>query len=641
MIAKIFNQSQNFRIQRQLLLLLLLSTAIPVAIVGLYGSVSFTRLATRTYQEELEVEALERADSIEIFLERAREDVLFLSQSPPVQRLLQAKANGGFDFTGRPVSSWVEELNETLQAMLRAKPEYIEWSYIDQRGQEVVRVGRVGQDRTQIRVYSGSQLTNQANQSFFQNTLKLKPGKILVSEIKLNLENGEIVEPYEPTMRYATPVFDASGNTKGIVITKVFAAQFLDTVTEQEELTIGKTIYDNQKIFIINRGGYYLSHPDNEEKEWGFDLSNEEKIQNDFPKKVADEILNQENEKGVLVTGQDILSYAKVDPNPDQAGEHFFVFEKLPKAAVFGSVTSFQIVAALVALSAMAIASVFGVIRGRQLITLLEQLVNNISSSSQEIFSTVSEQERIANQQAVSVNQTTTTMEELEASSRQSAEQAMAAVQAAKTALDRAEVGTQAVDETLEGMFTLEQKVDAIAQQIVNLSTQAGQVGSISELVSDFASQTNMLALNASVEAVRAGDYGKGFAVVANEIRKLADQSQQSAEKINSLIAEIQKVINETVMVTEEGTKNVKSGVQTAQRTEGAFIDIKHSIDEVMVNNQQLALTQKQQVDAIRQVVTAMDAIDRGAKESATGLSETRSGTEQLTNVATSLRDMM
>ncbi len=640
MIAKIFNQSQNFRIQRQLLLLLLLSTAIPVAIVGLYGSVSFTRLATRTYQEELEVEALERADSIEIFLERAKEDVLFLSQSPPVQRLLQAKANGGFDFTGRSVSSWIQELNETLQALLKTKPEYIEWSYIDERGQEVVRVARIGQDRQQIKVLSGAQLTNQAKQSFFQNTLKLKPGKILVSKLELNRENGKIVEPYEPTMRYATPVFDANGNAKGIIITKVFAAQFLDTVTELEELTNSKTIYENEKIFIINPEGYYLSHPDDKDKEWGFDLGNNEaSIQNDFPEKVSRTIVA--NDKGVITTGQDLLSFAKVDPNPDQAGEHFFVFEKLPKAAVFGSVTSFQIVAALVALAAMAIASVFGIIRGRQLITLLEQLVNNISSSSQEIFSTVSEQERIANQQAVSVNQTTTTMEELEASSRQSAEQAMAAVQAAKTALDRAEVGTQAVDETLEGMFTLEQKVDAIAQQIVNLSTQAGQVGNISELVSDFASQTNMLALNASVEAVRAGDYGKGFAVVANEIRKLADQSQQSAEKINSLIAQIQKVINETVMVTEEGTKNVKSGVQSAQRTEGAFIDIKHSIDEVMVNNQQLALTQKQQVDAIRQVVTAMDAIDRGAKESATGLSETRSGTEQLTNVATSLRDMM
>ena len=95
--------------------------------------------------------------------------------------------------------------------------------------------------------------------------------------------------------------------------------------------------------------------------------------------------------------------------------------------------------------------------------------------------------------------------------------------------------------ESLEGMFVLEEKVDAIAEKIVNLSTQASQISNVSQLVIDFANQTNMLALNSSVEAVRAGEHGKGFALVANEIRKLADQSQQSADKINNLVSNIQR----------------------------------------------------------------------------------------------------
>ena len=80
------------------------------------------------------------------------------------------------------------------------------------------------------------------------------------------------------------------------------------------------------------------------------------------------------------------------------------------------------------------------------------------------------------------------------------------------------------MEETVEGMFTLEKKVGAIAEQIVHLSEQANQIGSISQLVFDLANKTNMLALNSSVEAVRAGEHGKGFSVVANEIRKLAHQ---------------------------------------------------------------------------------------------------------------------
>lgn len=101
---------------------------------------------------------------------------------------------------------------------------------------------------------------------------------------------------------------------------------------------------------------------------------------------------------------------------------------------------------------------------------------------------------------------------------------------------------------------------------MVHLSEQANQIGSISQFVSDLANQTNMLALNSAVEAVRAGENGKGFSVVANEIRRLADQSQRSAEKIYVLVSEIQSAINSTVMVTEEGTKRVAAGVQIAQK---------------------------------------------------------------------------
>ncbi|MEM9003090.1 MAG: methyl-accepting chemotaxis protein [Cyanobacteria bacterium P01_F01_bin.86] len=271
----------------------------------------------------------------------------------------------------------------------------------------------------------------------------------------------------------------------------------------------------------------------------------------------------------------------------------------------------------------------------------LRNTVASLTSSSTQIATTLTQQERIASRQAASVNETTTTMDELEASSRNAAEQANAAVEDAKKAFAASEAGQQAVTKGLEGMFTLENKVEAIAEQIVTLGDQADQISNISQLVIDFANQTNMLALNSSVEAVRAGEHGKGFAVVANEIRKLADQSQQSADKINTLVSEIQKAMNETVMVAEEGTKTVKSGVQIARQAEQAFGDVKQAVNQVVLNNQQVSLNLKQQVDAIQQVVDAMEAINQGARETAGGLGQTKAGTQHLHEAAIGLQKMV
>ena len=173
------------------------------------------------------------------------------------------------------------------------------------------------------------------------------------------------------------------------------------------------------------------------------------------------------------------------------------------------------------------------------------------------------------------------------------------------------------------------------------MSEQTNQIGNISALVSDLASQTNMLALNAAVEAVRAGEHGKGFAVVASEIRKLADESRKSAERINALVADIQTAFNSTVMATEEGTKTVKSGVEIARETADAFSGVSDSVNNVVVNNQQISLNVKQQAIAVRQVVDAMNSLNTAAKETASGLSQTKVGIQKLNEAALELKSLI
>jgi methyl-accepting chemotaxis protein len=146
----------------------------------------------------------------------------------------------------------------------------------------------------------------------------------------------------------------------------------------------------------------------------------------------------------------------------------------------------------------------------------------------------------------------------------------------------------------------------------------------MTDLVSEIGNQTNLLALNAAVEAARAGEHGKGFAAVGAEIRKLADQSKQSAERIATLVSDIHHATNATVMATEEGTKTVSA--------------LAGSIAGVFESTQQTLLNVRQQVAAVGQVVTAMNDIQRGAVETAAGIAQTKRAITYLTKIAQTLQ---
>ncbi|MDY7053526.1 methyl-accepting chemotaxis protein [Limnospira fusiformis] len=275
------------------------------------------------------------------------------------------------------------------------------------------------------------------------------------------------------------------------------------------------------------------------------------------------------------------------------------------------------------------LAVIVSIILGSWIITTIVQKItqeaNNIALAATEIATTIEEQERVAVQQAASVNETSTSMDELGASSRQCSEQASAASSGARQVLALA--GSNRQEDTLDGSPSLREKMSQVQAQILRLSENLSQIYNITNLVSDLANQTNMLALNASVEAVRAGEHGKGFGVVASEIRKLADQSRKSAEKIGSLIADIQNSANSTVIVTEEGTKAVEKIIV--------------SINDVAVNIQQISLNTKQQAMAVEQVIDAMNSLNTAAQETANGLAQSRAGTEQLNNTAQGLKNLV
>lgn len=271
----------------------------------------------------------------------------------------------------------------------------------------------------------------------------------------------------------------------------------------------------------------------------------------------------------------------------------------------------------------------------------LNRIIGELSTTSTQIASTINEHERIASQQSSSVNETTTTMDELAASSRQSSEQADLAASGTQQALSIAEQGNNSVEKMQEGMNSLKEKVNMVAEQILKLSEQTNQIGNITAMVTDFANETKMLSMNASVEAVRAGEHGKGFSVVAMEIRKLAEESKRSAEKINKLVADIQKSTNSTVMMAEEGTKTVDSSMTLASETVSSFNGVAMAINSASESAQQISLNIKQQAAAVKQVVEAMSSLNSGAKETASGITQTKTAIEKLNEAAQILKEMI
>ncbi len=271
----------------------------------------------------------------------------------------------------------------------------------------------------------------------------------------------------------------------------------------------------------------------------------------------------------------------------------------------------------------------------------LHEAVMVLSATSGQLADAAEQQEQSAILQSGSANETTATMEELGASSARMAEQSEVASTGTQEAATLTEQGSGMIELARDGIDAMLEKVEKIAEEIFILSEHTSQIENITRLVSDLANQTNLLALNAAIEAVRAGEHGKGFAVVAGEIRKLADQSKASAEKINVLLIDIQRTTKSTVAVTQEGTKTVQQVKIHAQGAIDSFTSVRKAVDSAYQSAMQITLNVKQQAKAVKPVIAAMSSLNSGAKATAEGIHETKEGVQRLKKIADTLQSMV
>lgn len=271
---------------------------------------------------------------------------------------------------------------------------------------------------------------------------------------------------------------------------------------------------------------------------------------------------------------------------------------------------------------------------GRQIGTAVGQ----VQSSSAELQSAANQQATGAKEQATAMSEITTTITELLATSRQIAESAQRVAQIAEQTAEAARSGEGTVDKAHESIAGIRRQVDQIVSHMLELGKKSQQIGAVLDIVSELAEQTNILAINATIEAAGAGEAGKRFAVVAEEIRKLADRVGGSTKEIRSLIEDVRGAVNTTVMATETGSKTVDAGSRQFTEVAASFKRIAASVATTMEAAREIELSTKQQTSAVEQVNVAIADVAQTTKETEASSSQTLQTASQL---ATLSKDLM
>lgn len=263
--------------------------------------------------------------------------------------------------------------------------------------------------------------------------------------------------------------------------------------------------------------------------------------------------------------------------------------------------------------------------------------VGQVQSSSAELQAVANQQATGAKEQATAMNEISTTISELLATSRQIAESAQRVARSAEQTATAARAGHGTVDLTHESISGIRHQVDQIVAHMLELGKKSQEIGAVLEIVSELAEQTNILAINATIEAAGAGETGKRFAVVAEEIRKLADRVGGSTKEIRTLIDDVRSAVNTTVMATESGSKAVDGGSRQFGDVASAFKQIFGLVTTTTEAAREIELSTKQQSTAVEQVNVAIANVAQASKETETSAGQTLQTVSQLAGVSKDL----
>ena len=290
---------------------------------------------------------------------------------------------------------------------------------------------------------------------------------------------------------------------------------------------------------------------------------------------------------------------------------------------------------------AMAAGSVIAYRLNRGLRREVGAAVGHIQSSSAQLEAAAAQQAAGGRDQASAMNEITTTISELLITSRQIADNAQRVSKIAEDTADAALSGDATIDQTRASIGAIRTQVDLIVQHMLALGEKSQQIGGVVDLVSELAEQTNILAINATIEASGAGEWGRRFAVVAEEIRKLADRTAGSAKEIRTLIDDVRGAVNTTVMATEIGAKSVDAGARQFDEATNSFRRIAQLVATTNDATREIELSTKQQSSAVEQVNGAASDTARVTRETEASAVQTRQTAAHLGSLSGDLLNLV
>jgi methyl-accepting chemotaxis protein len=262
----------------------------------------------------------------------------------------------------------------------------------------------------------------------------------------------------------------------------------------------------------------------------------------------------------------------------------------------------------------------------------------DLNSTAVEILASAREQSAVTGQQVAAYQETNATMQQVSQSCVQMAERAKEVTATAEAVSIASISGLDAVQKANQSVEAIHEQAEAVAQNIVSLSEKTQMVGDILATVNDIAEQSHLLALNAAIEAAAAGEHGRSFSVVASEIKNLADQSKSATVQVKTILGDIQKEINTSVMLTEEAVKRVDLGKQQADMAASAIRNMAANIGQSVQAFQQIVAGSNQQLIGFENVMQAMKDLSRGSEQATITTRQTEKAAANLTELGAQLR---